>query len=51
MATTHSKNFAKVKAFYEQGTWNEVRVRDAVVKSWITEKEFNEITGKAYQAP
>lgn len=44
----HSKNFAKVKSFYDQGLWSESRVRDAVGKAWITEAEFKEITGKNY---
>lgn len=51
MTTTHSKNFVKVKAFYEHGSWGDGRVMDAVVKGWITEKEYKEITGKAYKAP
>jgi len=28
--------------------WNEVRVRNAVKKNWITEEEFKEITDKDY---
>jgi uncharacterized XkdX family phage protein len=48
--TQHSKNFAKVKEFYDLGVWPEKRVRDAVVKGWITAEEFKEITGKDYAA-
>lgn len=49
----HSKNFDKVKKYYNtfyngERVWNEARVRNAVVKSWITEEEFAEITGGAY---
>lgn len=45
---THSKNFDKVKNYYDRGLWSVDRVREAVVKGWITEKEFKEITGEDY---
>jgi len=44
-----SKNFAKVKGFFDQGVWNEARVKDAVERNWITEAEYKEITGKTYR--
>lgn len=46
----HSKNFAKVKRFYDMKLWNEERVRNAVTATpaWITEAEFTGITGKTY---
>lgn len=46
----HSKNFAKVKRFYDMKLWNEERVRNAVTATpaWITKSEFAEITGKPY---
>lgn len=44
----HSKNYEKVKGFYGERLWNIIRVRNAVVKGWITEEEFAEITGKDY---
>ena len=44
----HSKNYSKVKRWLDMKMWNENRVRDAVVKNWITESEFTEITGKEY---
>lgn len=44
----HSKNFNKVKTYYDEGFWNEAKVRNAVVKGWITEAEFVEITGIEY---
>lgn len=44
----HSKNYDKVKKFYSMKLWDETRVRNAVVKNWITEDEFAEITGSAY---
>ena len=42
-----SKNFNKVKQYYELGLWNLSKVRSAVGK-WITEAEFEEITGQEY---
>lgn len=47
---THSNNYEKVKRYYRTKMWSESRVRDAVVKNWITEEEFKEITGKDYSA-
>jgi len=44
----HSKNFDKVKKYYDQGLWGINKVRQAVVKGWITEEEFKEITGQDY---
>lgn len=45
---THSQKFEKVQGYYDSGHWGIPRVRDAVVKSWITEAEYEEITGEAY---
>lgn len=42
--------FEKVKYYYDNGLWNISRVRNAVVKNWITESEFEEITGESYNA-
>lgn len=44
----HSKNFEKVKGYYEDGIWNKSRVHNAVGK-WITEEEYEEITGEKYE--
>ena len=44
----HSDNYRKVKKWYAMKMWNETRVRNAVVMNWITEDEFEEITGKIY---
>ena len=49
----HSKKFDKVRNYYNTivnggRLWNENRVRNAVVKEWITEEEFKEITGEDY---
>lgn len=46
--TTHSKNYEKVKKYYKEGNWTIQMVRNAVVKGWITETEFKEITGEDY---
>ena len=44
----HSKNFEKVKGYYDNGLWSKAKVRDAVVKGWITAAEYKEITGEDY---
>lgn len=44
----HSKNYEKVLKYYRTKLWDETRVRNAVVKGWITETEFTEITGATY---
>lgn len=43
----HSKNFEKVKGYYNKHLWNLSRVRSAVGR-WITEEEYTEITGEIY---
>jgi hypothetical protein len=45
---TMSKYFQKVKSYYDAGLWSINRVRDAVVKGWITETEFVLITDEEY---
>lgn len=42
----HSEKFEKVKFYYDTGRWSISKVRDAVVKGWITAEEFTEITGR-----
>lgn len=44
----HSVNYAKVKSYYDRGLWNLARVKKAVEKGWITEEEYQEITGQPY---
>lgn len=44
----HSPKFETVKQFWNANLWNETRVRNAVVKGWITAEEFKEITGMDY---
>ena len=36
-----SKHFKKVKGYYDSGLWSIERVRNAVVKNWITAEEYN----------
>lgn len=43
-----NSKFDKVKSYYERGLWDIVRVRNAVVKGWITAEEFFMITGEIY---
>ena len=47
----HSKNFDKVRGYYDKGLWTEGMVRDAAQnptgRPWITESEVEEIiTGR-----
>lgn len=45
----HSKNFNKIKNYYDQGLWSIAKVRAVVGKSLgITAEEFFEITGQEY---
>lgn len=44
----HSKNFEKVKYYYIEKLWTLHRVKKAVEFHWITEEEFQEITGMEY---
>lgn len=43
-----SKKFETVKKYYDDKLWNKTKVRNAVVKGWITEEEFKLITGEDY---
>ena len=44
---SYSKNYAKVKNYYDNGLWSKERVYNAVGR-WITEAEYEEITGEPY---
>ena len=44
----HSPKFALVKKYYDRGLWNLHRVAQAVQYGWITEAEYEEITGEPY---
>lgn len=41
----HSRNYEKVKKHYDDKRWPEEAVRNAVGR-WITEEEYEEITGE-----
>lgn len=45
----HSKNFDKVKNYYDTKLWDINKVWNAVGK-WITEDEYKEITGFVFPA-
>lgn len=44
-----SKKYELVKEYYDNGLWNLTRVRNAVIKGWITPEQFTEITGEPYE--
>ena len=44
----HSKNFEKIKKWYDQGLWSKEQVKKAVAKGQITPAEYEEITGEPY---
>ena len=45
----HSKNFEKIKKYYDTGLWTLAKVRAVVGKTLgITAAEFFEITGQEY---
>lgn len=41
--------FEKIKKWYEAGMWTKKQVRNAVLKGKITEDEYTEITGEAFE--
>lgn len=45
----HSKKYAKVKYYYDNGIWAINRVYEAVGHGWITAEEYKEITGFDYE--
>lgn len=45
-----SKYYNLVKKNYDNEFWSIDKVRDAVVKGWITVDEYEEITGEDYQS-
>lgn len=52
MKEIHSKNYEKVKSFFESNLWSKQRVRNAVENPisnpWITPEEYEEITEEKY---
>lgn len=46
-----SKNYEKIKSYYERGLWDKKRVFNVVgKKTGITTEEYKEITGEDYAA-
>lgn len=43
-----SKNYAKVKLYYDRGQWTKAKVYNVVGK-WITAEEYKLITGEKYE--
>lgn len=44
----HSKNFEKIKNYYERGLWTKEQVYNVVGKrNGITEEEYKEIVGES----
>lgn len=41
--------FDKVKSYFEAGLWDLTRVKNAVLKGWITAEEYETITGEAFE--
>lgn len=41
--------YERVKGYYEAGLWDLKRVKNAVLKKWITASEYAEITGSEYE--
>lgn len=44
----HSKDFEKVKHYYEIGKWSKQAVWNVTVKQRITPAEYEEITGEPF---
>lgn len=44
-----SKNYAKVKRYYDNRLWSAAMVHTAVGK-WITAEEYTTITGQKYES-
>ena len=44
----HSNKYKIVLKYYKTNLWTIKMVRNAVIKNWITEIEFKEITGEEY---
>lgn len=44
----HSEKFELVKGYYKAGFWKKKAVKNAVIKGWIREDEYEEIVGEPY---
>lgn len=40
--------YERIKKYYELGVWSKERVRQAVVKGWLSAEEYRGITGEDY---
>lgn len=45
----HSKNFNKVKKYYDEHLWSKAKVHNMVGKGVITSDEYFEITHEPYE--
>lgn len=45
-----SKNYKKIKNWYDMGIYSKEKVADMVVKGQITAEEYEMITGEPYEA-
>lgn len=44
-----SKLYEKIRNYYDSGLWNEIRVRNMVIKNIITTEEFEKIVGNKFE--
>ena len=44
-----SKMYEKIKTYYSTGLWNEIRVKNMVIKGIISKDEYVSIVGKEYE--
>lgn len=44
----HSEKFNDVRSYYKYHMWKKRQVVNAVKQGWITEYEYEEITGESY---
>ena len=43
-----SKQYEKIKSYYDTGLWNKTRVKNMVIKNIITAEEYKLITNEEY---
>ncbi|MBQ3502625.1 MAG: XkdX family protein [Clostridia bacterium] len=46
----HSVKFNDVKNYYDNGQWKKKAVRNAVIRGWIYDWEYEEITGEPFES-
>lgn len=44
-----SAKYEMLKNFYDEGLWDQKRLKNAVSKNWITAEEYKLITGEDYK--